>query len=75
MIQIDNKGQVTAVYDDELRPVFDALGTATIKRASHVEPDDKGMWWADLVDGPIFGPFIRRADALAAEVAWLEVNL
>jgi len=31
-------------------------------------------WAADLapVGGPVLGPFARRADALAAEVAWLK---
>jgi hypothetical protein len=47
-----------------------------ISRASHCEPDTSGRWLADLsfVNGPVLGPFSRRADALAAEVAWLEQN-
>ena len=32
-----------------------------IRRASHVEPDEAGRWWADLspVGGPRLGPFAR----------------
>jgi len=50
------------------------LGSLSVRRASHVEPDAEGLWWADLspVDGPRLGPFMRRSDALSAEVAWIE---
>ena len=53
-----------------------AIGTLVVKRASHVEPDDRGEWLADLspVEGPILGPFVRRSAALAAEQDWLEAN-
>jgi len=46
----------------------------SIRRASYVEPDDHGQWWADLhpVGGPCLGPFPRRSAALAAELRWLE---
>ncbi len=76
-LNVDTEGNVTAIYNDDLRPVLDALGTTRIRRASHVEPDVNGLWWADLspMMGPLLGPFALRADALAAEVAWLEVNL
>jgi hypothetical protein len=45
-------------------------------RASHVEPDDRGRWLADLspIGGPVLGPFDRRSEALEAEVTWLEEN-
>ena len=44
-----------------------ALGPLTLRRASHVEPDVEGRWFADLtpVSGPLLGPFIRRSEALA----------
>jgi hypothetical protein len=65
-------GLVRAIYSEE----FDlaTLGRPTIARASHVEPDGEGRWHADLrpLLGPVLGPFGRRTDALAAEVAWLE---
>ena len=53
-----------------------ALGSLTIQRASHVEPDATGLWWADLtpVQGPCLGPFARRSEALIAEVQWLEAH-
>ncbi len=52
------------------------LGQLSVQRASHVEPDTTGRWFADLslVAGPVLGPFDRRSDALAAEHAWLEVH-
>ena len=51
-----------------------ALGDVSIQRASRVEPDESGNWWADLapVSGPALGPFSRRSDAVAAESQWLE---
>jgi hypothetical protein len=44
-----------------------------IQRASHVEPDASGAWWADLnpVNGPRLGPFAYRSEALTAEAEWL----
>jgi hypothetical protein len=52
------------------------LGPVFIHRASQVEPDAEGRWWADLapVDGPSLGPFARRSEALAAERQWLETH-
>jgi hypothetical protein len=65
-------GEVRCVYSEELE--LAALGELTIRRASHVEPDDQGQWWADLapVEGPKLGPFDRRSAALVAEQAWLK---
>jgi hypothetical protein len=44
-----------------------------VRRASHVEPDDAGQWFADLaiMGGPRLGPFLVRSQALAAERQWL----
>jgi hypothetical protein len=60
------------VYDDALRGLL-ALGRASIRRVSRVEPTPDGRWTADLgpMDGPVLGPFETRAAALAAERAWL----
>ena len=46
-------------------------------RASHVEPNDQGRWFADLapVNGPILGPYTRRTEALEAERAKLEGDI
>ena len=65
-------GTVRCVYDEgvDLR----ALGQVHIARASRVEPDDRGQWFADLspVRGPTLGPFSFRSEALAAERQWLD---
>ena len=64
-------GDMHCIYDEQL-PLA-ALGQLHIRRASHVEPDERGGWTADLspVQGPHLGPFDQRSDALAAEVLWL----
>ncbi len=71
---IDAGGNVRCVYDEAID--LSAFGPLTIHRASHVEPDAQGRWWADLspVNGPVLGPFHRRTDALEAEKAWLETH-
>ena len=70
-IIISSNGTARALYSDS----FDhsSLGRVSIRRASHVEPDATGDWFADLapVGGPRLGPYGLRGDALAAEVAWL----
>ena len=65
-------GQVRCLYDDLID--LTSLGLVKIRRASHVEPDGYGNWWADLFpcDGPRLGPFPSRRKALRAEVDWLE---
>ena len=67
-------GTVCCLYDEVVD--LASLGALTIERGSHVEPDEKGQWLADMapVDGPVLGPFERRSDALTAERAWLERN-
>jgi hypothetical protein len=69
---IDHGGQVRCLYDEAID--LATLGVMNINRASHVEPDMDGHWWADLgpVHGPILGPFERRSQALEAETAWLD---
>jgi hypothetical protein len=69
---IDPQGQVVCLYGEAID--LAALGRLTIARASHVEPDADGLWWADLapVQGPRLGPFARRSLALQAEEQWLE---
>ena len=71
---IDARGVVRCVYGEALD--LSHLGPLTIRRASHVESDACGHWWADLepVAGPRLGPFQRRSQALAAESAWLETH-
>ena len=64
-------GGVKCIYDETLDPR--ALGKLEITRASHVEPDSDGNWWADMgpSEGPVLGPFGTRREALAAERGWL----
>ncbi len=71
---IERGGTVRCVYSEKID--VSSLGTATIRRASHVEPDQSGQWLADLspLAGPVLGPFPLRSQALAAEQAWLEAN-
>ena len=47
----------------------------TTMAASHVEPDASGRWFAQIIDGPVLGPFEQRSEAIAAELAWLTVAL
>lgn len=71
---IDPHGQVHCIYAEMLD--LSSLGDLTIRRVSCVEPEGCG-WYADLspVNGPLFGPFLLRSQALEAEVRWLEQNL
>ena len=71
---IETTGNAHCVYDETLD--LTALGSVSIRRASHVEPNEQGQWIADLgpVGGPCLGPFATRSVALAAEVAWLEAH-
>jgi hypothetical protein len=64
-------GIVRCLYGEDID--LTVLGTLTIARASHVEPDAQGRWWADMkpVVGPVLGPFPHRSDALRAESLWL----
>lgn len=71
---VDPTGDVTSIYDETID--LAALGSPTIRRASHVEPDASGQWVCDLspVAGPSLGPFVTRSQALIAELDWLENN-
>jgi hypothetical protein len=73
-LRIDPDGTVRCIYGEAID--LSALGMPAIRRASHVEPDDDGRWWADLspVSGPRLGPFSARSLALDAERAWLEAH-
>ena len=68
---VDAGGDVRCIYDEALD--LRALGKLQITRASHVEPDSDGNWWADMgpVGGPVLGPFESRSEALRAERGWL----
>ena len=68
-------GQSRCIYGEAID--LAQIGQLTIRRGSHVEPDSKGQWLADLgpVGGPVLGPFASRSQALAAEEAWLSAWL
>ena len=70
----DVHGVVRALYSEVID--LGSLGAVSIRRASHVEPDDQNQWWADLspVNGPNLGPFEFRSAALDAERVWLETH-
>jgi len=73
-LHIDPLGNVQCVYSETID--LASLGLLTIRRASHVEPDEQGRWWVDLspVGGPRLGSFSIRSQALDAERAWLEAH-
>lgn len=89
-IYINEDGTLQFVYDDALTEVFAeeaTRGRVRTNRASHVEPFGLG-WMADMrpVGGPVLldtntdNPlgrvaFRTRAEALAAERAWLAEHL
>jgi hypothetical protein len=56
-------GEVQYIYDEAMD--LRQFGKLPITRASHVEPDRDGSWWADM------GPFGSRSEALRAEREWL----
>jgi hypothetical protein len=73
-ILITRSANVRCLYDEAID--LHSLGSVTISRGSHVEPNDAGQWVADLspVQGPVLGPFELRSEALAAERDWLGAN-
>lgn len=72
-------GRVHLIYGDDLPlPELEAnLGPATITRASEVEPAPGGGWQADMArsGGPLLPPTLTRAEAVAAEVRWLQTEV
>jgi len=68
-------GRIVGVYSEELE--YSILGRPTLRRASHVEPNINGDWYADMspINGPQLGPFPKRSSALDAELSWLNLML
>ena len=68
---VGTAGQLRCIYAEIIR--LSALGAIDIRRASYVEPDANGRWFADLapVGGPRLGPYDQRSSALRAEQNWL----
>lgn len=71
-IVVQSDGTLRTLYGEAID--LATLGRIIIRRASHVEPDEQGKWWADLAPagGPRLGPFDWRSEALAAERVWIE---
>jgi len=69
VISVD--GVTRCIYDEALD--LRELGKLQITRASRVEPDRDGFWWADMgpSGGPVLGPYRSRSEALGAERGWL----
>ena len=67
-------GVARCIYDDALD--LREIGKLQITRASHVEPDAEGYWWADMgrSGGPVLGPYGSRSEALGAERGWLNAE-
>ncbi len=73
MVGVD--GVARCIYDEAID--LREIGKLQITRASHVETDRDGYWWADMgpVVGPVLGPFKNRSEALGAEREWLAHHL
>jgi len=73
-ILIEPNGTLRCIYDEAID--LTVFGQPVIRRASHVDPDAEGNWVVDLSlsSGPVVGRFVRRSEALEAEIAWLQSN-
>ena len=71
---IASDGSARCLYDEVIN--LAGLGQLSIQRASCVESDGRGEWFADLspLQGPVLGPFACRSAALTAESGWLAKN-
>lgn len=77
ILSVSPTGRLKAIYHDDLRALIDQ-GEARITRASAVEPDEAGKWWADMSLSGFdikLGPYDLREDALKAERAFLEAKM
>ena len=83
-IAIEPDGAITMIYSDDAAELIDQ-GAAVIRRVSNVEPADPDLcraagvpaagWMATMTDGIVLGPYRLRAEALDAEIAYLEAQL
>jgi hypothetical protein len=69
---VSASGEMRCLYGEEI-PLA-TLGSLSIVRASYVEPNREGLWFADLspVGGPQLGPHEHRSLALEEERKWLQ---
>lgn len=75
-ITVRKDGTIEFIYDDDLKGFIDDNKEKKVFRASHVEPNENGDWYADLspINGPKLTGFKTRQAALNAEVAWIQNN-
>jgi len=75
LVRFNANGEIIFIYEDG-HPCLD-LGHGKTKRASHVEPNERGYWFVDLapVKGPLLLGYQGRTSALKSEVKWLEGNI
>lgn len=68
-------GGIRRIYNNALD--LREIGTLQITRTSHVKPDAKRCWWADMepVDGPVLGLFRSRGETLRTERQFLAARL
>ena len=74
LIHTDAEGNLQFLYDDALK-FLEQHGDVQIIRASDVDPDAQGNWWADLSKSGVdvkLGPFVTRREALQAERNYLD---
>lgn len=72
IINFDDNGYLHSIYNEDINLI--ELGKLNISRASYVEPDKNGQWFADmspLQKGVKLGPFELRSLALQAERNWI----
>jgi hypothetical protein len=78
LLRIDRQGNVVCLYDETIDVAV--LGPMSVRRASHVEPDETGQWHADLapVGGPRLGPLCgipHNGPCVAKVVMWRPTQL
>ncbi len=72
VITIRPDGSLDTIYRDELRSLFDKLGDVHLERASNVDYVN-GFWWVYRDGVPLINHgFYFRADAIKAEIEFLE---
>ncbi len=76
VIKILPSGDITALYKDTARVLFDSLGRLDVERASNVEFKD-GLWYVMDENGEPLIPegFVYRDNAISAEISFLENSL
>lgn len=79
------EGGVRIIYDDAAMEMMKSLGTPDVKRATHVEYDNKlQKWVAVLADmgpdnigkpGTVIAITDKRQEAIDAELEYLRINM